>query len=222
MSESEQLEDILRDAFSVMAGQMRICVPGFILSKQGRLVTCSSAIPFRRNNPETGVVDAYQPDPISNVPVYFPEGSGSVSTYPLEVGQRCILIMSDRALDAWKAGGSGAPLDLRRFDLSDAFCLPGGRPPSDPLPDGAFDDSHRVEFLPGSMKMRVGSATATDPVSLSSLVDANFTSAAAAINTFVTAWNTAAVAGGPLIVPMGAALVPITTSGTGSTKLTSE
>jgi len=220
MTEQERLEDLILDAFTLLAGQMRVCIPGFILSQQGRTVTCASAIPFRKHNPETDRVEAYQPDPISNVPVYFPEGSGCVSTYPLEVGQRCLLIISDRALDSWKAGASGVPLDLRRFDLSDAVCFPGGRPPADPLPDAAFSDTHRVEFLPGVRVLRVGSESATDPVALSSIVDANFSSIAAAMNVLVTAWNAALPAG--FVVAGGLPLVPVSTAGTGSSKLQTE
>jgi len=219
---TEQLEEVLSDAFAVLSGKMRVCIPGFILSQQGRTVTVSSAVPFRKQNSETGLLEAYQPDPISNVPVYWPEGSGGVTTFPLESGQRCLLIMSDRALDSWKGGGTGPPLDVRRFDLSDAICFPGGRPPSDPLPDGAFDDDHSVVFLPGGMKQRVGSASASDPVAMSSLVDGNFSSVSTALNAFVTAWNATQPTGGPVLALPGVTLVPVSTSGTGSTKLESE
>lgn len=217
---NESLEDVIIEAFTALSAQQRFCVPGFILSREGRMVTCQSSIPFRKTNPDTQEIEAYQPDPISNVPLFIFEGGGCASTYPIVAGQRCLLIMSDRALDSWKAGATGPPLDLRRFDLSDAFCLPGGRPPADPLPDEAFSEGNRVEYLPGAAKMKVGSASASDPVALSSLVDANFSAVAAALNVFVTAWN-AALPAGP-VTATGATLAPVSTSGTGSTKLETE
>lgn len=223
MSEyNPDLEETLIAAFRAMSGEMRIAIPGYIIAQTGRTVSCSSSVPFRRQNEDTGLLEAYQPSPIAHVPVYWEEGSGSVRTRPLTVGQRCFLIFSDRALDTWKANVDGAPISMRRFDLADAFCLPGGRPPGDPLPAGAFHDDHVVEYLPGAMKMRVGDKDASDPVSLSSLVDANFSSLAAAINVFVTAWNATQPGGGPVVALPATPLIPVSTSGTGSSKLETE
>lgn len=216
------LENVLEEAFRAMAGAMRNAIPGRIITKNPNgTVNAISTVPFRRVNEDTNEVEPYTPPPAVNVPVWRFEGKdGATITIPLEVGQRCFLIFSDRALDNWKAGSDAAPIDLRRFDFADAFCFPGARPPSDPLPSAASDSDHRVDYLPGSMKMRVGSSASVQPVALAPIVDANLTSIATALNVLITAWN-AALPAGP-VTATGAPLIPIANAATASSKLETE
>lgn len=63
---------------------------------------------------------------IVNVPVAFPSGGGATINFPMSPSDKVILVFSERSLERWLANGEdseqGAP---RRFDLSDAFAIPG-------------------------------------------------------------------------------------------------
>ena len=63
---------------------------------------------------------------IENIPVVFPSSGSSIISIPLKQGDGCLLVFSMRSLDNWLSnGGDVTPLDPRKFDLSDAVCIPG-------------------------------------------------------------------------------------------------
>ena len=57
------------------------------------------------------------------VPCYFP---GGAVTFEVKAKDDCLLVISERAIDAWwKKGGVQDPTELRQFDLSDSFAFVG-------------------------------------------------------------------------------------------------
>ncbi len=59
-------------------------------------------------------------------PVFTLQGGGGAIQFPIQAGDQCILLFSDRNIDAWFAnGGSSAPFDARTHDLSDGIALVG-------------------------------------------------------------------------------------------------
>lgn len=57
------------------------------------------------------------------VPCYFP---GGAVTFEVKQNDDCVLIVAERAIDAWwKKGGLQDPTELRQFDLSDSFAFVG-------------------------------------------------------------------------------------------------
>ncbi len=59
-------------------------------------------------------------------PVFTLQGGGGAIQFPIQAGDHCILLFSDRNIDAWFAnGGSSAPFDARAHDLSDGIALVG-------------------------------------------------------------------------------------------------
>jgi hypothetical protein len=63
---------------------------------------------------------------IPNVPIVWPRSSlGSIS-FPLQRGDTCLVICSEKSIDDWLSlGGVNAPSDPRAFDLNDAIAIPG-------------------------------------------------------------------------------------------------
>jgi Phage protein Gp138 N-terminal domain len=63
---------------------------------------------------------------IPNVPVLWPRTSlGSIS-FPLQRGDGCLVVCSERSIDDWLTlGGINEPTDSRKFDLNDAIAIPG-------------------------------------------------------------------------------------------------
>lgn len=59
-------------------------------------------------------------------PVQFPGGGGVTLTFPLKLGDECLVIFADRCIDAWwQNGGLQNQAELRLHDLSDGFVIPG-------------------------------------------------------------------------------------------------
>jgi hypothetical protein len=63
---------------------------------------------------------------VDNVPVQFPMGTDAGLRFPLKRNDTCLLVFGMRSLDEWLTrGGIITPDDSRKFDLSDAICIPG-------------------------------------------------------------------------------------------------
>lgn len=61
-------------------------------------------------------------------PVLFQGGGGCALTFPVVVGDECLIIFGSRCIDAWWDQGTvGVQAELRMHDLSDGFALVGVR-----------------------------------------------------------------------------------------------
>lgn len=61
-------------------------------------------------------------------PVVFPMGGPFSLTFPIAVGDECLVVFSSRCIDAWwQQGGVQPQADLRMHDLSDGFAIMGVR-----------------------------------------------------------------------------------------------
>lgn len=92
-------------------------------------------------------------------PVQFPGCAGYTLTFPLALGDECLVIFSSRCLDGWwQSGGVQAQVELRMHDLSDGFCLPGIS--STPAVQGSISASEvHLRNAAGTRKLRL---SATD------------------------------------------------------------
>lgn len=79
--------------------------------------------------------DGFRYPPISNVPVTFPACGAFSITWPIKAGDFVWLNFADRSIDEWlEVGGTDVePRSKRRFNVTDAVALPGGRPFNKPL-----------------------------------------------------------------------------------------
>jgi hypothetical protein len=91
---------------------------------------------------------------IPNVPVVFPRSSDAFISFPLKPGDQVLLIVIERSIERWlESGGLVAPGDVRKFNLSDAVCIPGFYPSAetvtaDPNNLVVQNDQARVEVFP--------------------------------------------------------------------------
>ena len=72
---------------------------------------------------------------LNSVPVIFQRSGATAIYFPVNPGDSCLILISERSLDEWiNQGGQVTPRDPRQFHLSDAVVIMGLYPFSDPLP----------------------------------------------------------------------------------------
>lgn len=110
-----QIEGRLKD--------LHTCLPGIIASFDPDTQTASVQPAIQRIFTEKGAVNL----PLCvDVPVAFPGGGDFFLTFPVKIGDECILMFSERAIDNWHvSGGTQAPAEYRLHDLSDGIAIVG-------------------------------------------------------------------------------------------------
>lgn len=69
-------------------------------------------------------------------PVFTLQGGGAFVQFPIQAGDQCLVLFSDRNLDAWFAEGTEqVPYDQRTHDFSDAIALVGLNAQTSSMPD---------------------------------------------------------------------------------------
>jgi len=75
---------------------------------------------------ETGAVTIVELPLLVDCPVQFPRGGGVTLTFPVALGDECLVVFSSRCIDAWwQSGGVQVQPELRMHDMSDGFALLG-------------------------------------------------------------------------------------------------
>ena len=146
-------EDVLAEWMRAGKATIHTCFPAVIVVYDPALQKATIQ-PVLRCRIDDVLLDVERPDaspalPIHNVPIVWPSGNDVVGQWsihgPLAPGDPVWVVIAERSTDIWRTTGAPdvAPLDARRFDLSDAFAIPGGRhfapTPSGPLPITATD-----------------------------------------------------------------------------------
>ena len=93
----------------------------------------------------TTVEGKVEPRPrLDEVPVVFPYSGTKGITFPLEDGDPCLLVFSQRSIDDWVTLKLEAPVtDSRLHDINDAFCIPGPASPLSVIPlEEGFQINH--------------------------------------------------------------------------------
>lgn len=211
MPQTPDLGALLAEAVAFARGSMATAIPATVVVYDHVLqrVTVKPVVSGRYKDPSTDVLIPFPLPTLANVPVAFPSSTGFAITWPLFPGDTVYLVMADSSLDEWKSTGAqeNVPQDIRRFDLSDAVAIPGLRPFARPIPPtGVLPTAMVLE----GVEVRLGSALATDPVALSSLVLAEFAKLKAAIEGHVHSGVTTGPGSSGPVVPIPSVLpVPL-------------
>jgi hypothetical protein len=106
---------------------MRVAMPGLITKFDAvkQTVMVQLTVMERMQDP-AGQVDVAIHQ-LLDVPVVLPRGGGFSLTLPIKAGDECLVVFADLCIDTWWAHGGwqNVQFELRRHDLSDAFCIPG-------------------------------------------------------------------------------------------------
>lgn len=120
-------EEFFRSFADNSKNNIRVAMPGIIQSfnVEEQTVTVQPAIRENINNPDY-TSQWVQLPLLLDVPVIFPKAGEYVLTFPIRVGDECLIIFLDMCYDAWWSnGGIQNQIEKRRHDLSDAVCIPG-------------------------------------------------------------------------------------------------
>lgn len=120
-------EELQQLRIEQMLGNLRTASPGIVkevnLAKQ--TVTVQLAIQGKIVD-QTGVAKWVNMPLLTDVPIIWPRAGGFSLTFPVAVGDECLVIFGERCIDSWwQSGGVQKPIDDRQHDLSDAFAILG-------------------------------------------------------------------------------------------------
>lgn len=135
--EYRELAKIMDDAMAFLQANLHTSTIGKIAAVKGKLIDVEPVIPrMVDGKPEKLTVF---PDVI---PIWF-GGGDSYETWPLAVGDYCLLIVQERCIDRWADGTDFAePPEARMHDYSDSIALCGLRNLSQAVE--VIDRIHRV------------------------------------------------------------------------------
>ncbi|MCK1783435.1 hypothetical protein L9Z73_03380 [Pseudomonas sp. TNT11] len=130
---------------------------------------------------ESGALTGVELPLLVDCPVQFPAGGGCTLTFPVKVGDECLVVFSSRCIDSWwQSGGVQVQPELRMHDLSDGFALLGFR--SQPrVIHGISTTAAQLRTDDGAAFVEVDSTshainiTTTAPVNVTSTASANVT-----------------------------------------------
>lgn len=219
MPQTPSETDTLLAAIRAQLALVHTCLPGTIASydEATQTATIAPAVKFKYRKAD-GTIENYAPPAIPKVPIAFPGGEGWSITWPLAAGDPVTLVFAERSLDEWRTvrGSAHEARDVRRFDLTDAIAIPGGRSPADPLPAEGYDPAALV--IRGTL-IKLGSSAASDFVALSSLTDAALAQLAAVFDAWTPVPNDGGLA---LKTALAALLLAGWPASTAATKVKAE
>ena len=124
VGDQQQSADALTDFIFT---NLRVSMPGIVQSFDPISVTCTVQPAIKCSQPDDAGNEVSASLPLlTDIPVIFPRGGGCTITFPVQEGDECLIIFSDRCNDFWwQSGGIQEPADDRQHDLSDAFIIVG-------------------------------------------------------------------------------------------------
>lgn len=120
---SQSLVDLAMGAAEQMLSNTHTITIGKIVKVEDKTIDVQCVFKYKINNEEINY-------PIfAKVPPIFLQGGGSSISFPLAIGDYCLMMITERCFDSWYYGNDNAlPLEYRMHDLSDGFALVGINP----------------------------------------------------------------------------------------------
>ncbi|WP_036771783.1 phage baseplate assembly protein V [Photorhabdus australis] len=111
----------------VISAGLYVSLPCIIQSFDADAVTVTAQPAIRwKIRKKNGEQESVSLPLLVDVPVVFPRGGGVTLTFPVKVGDECLVVFADRCIDYWwQSGGIQEPVDPRQHNLSDGFALIG-------------------------------------------------------------------------------------------------
>ncbi len=174
---------------------------GQINSFDAEKKTVQARILFKRVLPDNTITDY----PILvDCPVFTLQGGGGALQFPISAGDQCLILFSDRNIDAWfSTGSANAPFNARCHDIADGFALVGVNAINSPLQD--YDDNVNLIIPDGKKFVLSGNAQmdafGTKLLALKDDVDNIMSYLATLVTAFNAHVHTSAAPGNPTSIP---------------------
>ncbi|MDR2150136.1 MAG: hypothetical protein LBO67_04845 [Spirochaetaceae bacterium] len=120
----QDLDDLFKEYITYNLGMVHTTCPGVIVEYDSTTRRAKVKPSLKR---KLGTGEYIDLPIINDVPVIFMGTKKLTIHFPLEENDEVVIFFSERSLEEWKSnGGSGIEdRDLRRFHLSDCYCIPG-------------------------------------------------------------------------------------------------
>jgi hypothetical protein len=123
----QDLTDFIREFLDYYFTQVHTSFPGVVTEYDAKTRRATVQPSLKRRAGNKGYIDFPL---LIDVPVQFPGTKKWTIHFPLEKGDEVAVFFGERSLEAWKDAGQDGieDADPRRFDLCDAYCIPGLQP----------------------------------------------------------------------------------------------
>lgn len=116
----EDLYDSINSALLFALSNLHTTVVCKVMAVNDKTIDCKPVV-NRVVNGESRELPTF-----TKVPPVFMSGGASYETWPISVGDYCLLFVTERCYDAWYFGSDFAsPIEMRMHDYSDGFALVG-------------------------------------------------------------------------------------------------
>ncbi len=130
VNETPTLALVIQQAIESRLCDVHVSLPGRIVSYDHKKQMAKVQPEIKREYADGRSVDL---PVLTDVPVVWPRAGKAYLHMPLKSGSQVTIVFSERSLDEWKQkGGSTKAKEKRKHNLSDAVCIPGGYPFSNP------------------------------------------------------------------------------------------
>jgi len=240
-SRSPDLAELIRNAIDYRLAEVHTSIPGRVekINASNQTVDVKPLIKRQLAYPDGSEITESLPI-IPRVPLQYPRAGRFFITWPIKAGDLVELVFTEASRDNFKAGSGNEvePDDFRRFDLSDAYAMPGAYPESKAIRNFDADnlrlgvdggativikEDGNVSVIPsGAGFGHIGAENGAEPIALGNKTDTRFNALEnAVINMASTINANVAVANSiPLhaAYPQTPVVPPLPGSSVGSTK----
>lgn len=154
-------DDLLEKVKESIFANLRVSGPGIIQDFNPTEMTVSVQMGIRETVQigNSDLVEEVALPLLVDVPVVFPNAGGYSITFPIRVGDECLVVFGDHCIDAWwQSGGVQSEVEQRNHDLSDGFAIVGIRNIQRALP-GYSTNSVQVRNDAGSSYFEISGDT---------------------------------------------------------------
>lgn len=122
-------EETLRMAFDSNLANLWTALPCIVsaVNFAANTISAQPAIKGTTTNPN-GSTQSVNLPMLVDVPMVFPTAGGYSITFPVAIGDECLVVFASRCIDGWwQSGGVQEAMEFRMHDLSDGFAIIGTR-----------------------------------------------------------------------------------------------
>ena len=143
------LPDAVRNAILYQLANIHTAMPAQIVSYD--FTTQKASVQPTINKKWTDGTTSIMPI-ISSVPVIFPSSGGATISFPVGIGDSCLLVVCERSITEWlQEGGLQTPADPRKLNLTDAVAIVGLKPFNANFPARANNTDLIIDYAGSSI-----------------------------------------------------------------------